>query len=323
MEMWSGTSMLRQKADARATASAMLRDQTEWPSLDAQRAIHLLLSHAATQLGAPYAAHVLKHILRNLGASAELHTPLLELHLELKQNVERAAHNQLAPDSSWSTLAFDVAQRGPPLRVRVGSHIGGGAETGCVLWPAALALAALVRSAPQLVAHSRVIELGAGVGLPGLLCASHASLVVLTDIVAETLANLRYNASLLAPEAARRVRVDSLDWRDCAAGVCSLPRCDLVLASDVVYEPTLLAALAGTLETLLVRDCARALVTAEQRTAGPGEAFEHGLEAHGLAWDCRSAEAVEALRAEACPFFVDEGELGRLRVLEVFRRAGG
>lgn len=99
---------------------------------------------------------------------------------------------------------------------------------GAAVWPAALALAGWLRAHPHAAAGAAVLELGAGAGAPGLVCASlGARLVLLTDGDEDLLPLMKHNAALNAsgrtpaPGASAsdregRVQVACLDWRDVA-----------------------------------------------------------------------------------------------------------
>ena len=210
--------------------------------------------------------------------NCEVHEELLGAYLALLQQ----KGDDDAP-AGWSTLAFE--RRGAAtVRLRVRDTIGGGAETGCVLWPAALLLAGWLEHRADALAGLRVLELGAGAGLPGLVAARCAAVgsVTLTDVVPATLENLRHNC-----RGAAGVEVRALDWHACAASeAAGEPPVDLVLCADVVYEPTLLPALAATLKAILRRSAAGAAARAEAAK-------------------------------EECGFFVPEEALPRLQLLEL------
>ncbi len=107
---------------------------------------------------------------------------------------------------------------------------------GLLLWPSAVALVERLSDHPALVAGKRVLELGAGVGLPGLVAQSLGGRVTQTDHQPEPLALARLNA--------RRndvAGVETLegDWRRFPP----LPPFDLVIGSDILYERSLHPAL--------------------------------------------------------------------------------
>ncbi|KAJ1457740.1 putative methyltransferase-domain-containing protein [Pelagophyceae sp. CCMP2097] len=120
----------------------------------------------------------------------------------------------------------------------------------CQVWESAVVLALYLRSpaAPALFGGTprRVLELGAGVGLPGIDAARRgATRVTLTD-------NDDLQLGLLAANAARSVascQIDvlELDWADGArrAGLAGLY--DVVVAADVCYEEASVAVLARLL----------------------------------------------------------------------------
>jgi predicted nicotinamide N-methyase len=98
------------------------------------------------------------------------------------------------------------------------------------LWPSALALARLVGTMP--LATARVVELGCGLGLPSIAAALRGASVLATDWSPDALRFVGLNA------ARNRARVETAfcDWARPDAVVARGPF-DLVLASDVLYEP--------------------------------------------------------------------------------------
>lgn len=149
-----------------------------------------------------------------------------------------------------------------PSAAELHRGVGGEADlTGHVPWLACVPLCEFLASeagCALLAGRPRVLELGAGVGLPGLLAGRAASELRLTDnqpaIVAQLAASLRANAALgLVPAASS---ADLLEW---GAEAQLLPHVcpggyDLLLASDCVYY-------AGSAH-LLVQTAARLLAPA-------------------------------------------------------------
>ena len=103
---------------------------------------------------------------------------------------------------------------------------------GLLLWPSAVALAERLTAEPALVRGTRVLELGAGVGLPGLVAQSLGGRVTQTDYQSEPLALARRNARR---NGVMDVTTVEGDWRRFPA----LPPFDVVLGSDVLYERSL------------------------------------------------------------------------------------
>ena len=199
-----------------------------------------------------------------------------------------------------------------------------------------------------------VVELGAGPGLPGLMLTAigAARRVILTDAIPATVDNLEHNIrASLSPSERKRVLVHYLDWRDSPAanvsglagnvgsdrsgkseeddqqggdgdGNCLRLSIDLVLAADVVYEPTLAEPLLATLAHLLhhAKPKCIALLAAERR----GHAWakfewllQHDDHARSLHVIDRSEEIRDALRRAECPFACAPDALARLVLLEL------
>jgi methyltransferase-like protein 23 len=100
------------------------------------------------------------------------------------------------------------------------------------VWPAARALARHIWSGPELTG-STVLELGAGVGLPGVACGLKGASVAFSDFQPLALELCEQNARL---NQLTDYRLLLEDWR----AFSSRERFDLVLASDIAYEPRLL-----------------------------------------------------------------------------------
>ena len=186
------------------------------------------------------------------------------------------------PVRSWS--AADTADEGGAvLRVRQFREYY--FSSGCRVWDSSVALARWLHARPAETRDRDVLELGAGVGLPGLCCAQlGARRVRLTDCEANLLPNLRYNAALAfaatrappsEPTAATRaaalmpppapppaaeppaaatalVEVEPLDWSAPPSDLtASHGRYDVIIGSDIVYSSGCVPSLIGALGALL------------------------------------------------------------------------
>ncbi len=110
-------------------------------------------------------------------------------------------------------------------------------------WPAARGLASFFLQGSPLEGK-RVLELGAGVGLPGVACGLRGAFVTFSDFQPLALHLCEANARLHRLDGYRLLLAD---WRDYS---CS-ERFDMVLASDVAYEPRLLPSLKAVLPGVL------------------------------------------------------------------------
>lgn len=102
---------------------------------------------------------------------------------------------------------------------------------GVVLWPSAIALAHELASRRVAVAGKRVLEIGAGTGLPGIVAASLGARVVQTDRHPVVLHVCKMNAERNGVAIEHR-EADWTEWTDAGAY-------DLILGSDVLYSDTL------------------------------------------------------------------------------------
>lgn len=99
---------------------------------------------------------------------------------------------------------------------------------GVVLWPAAIALAHEVAARAEEMRGRRVLELGAGTGLPGIVAASLGARVVQTDRQEMAMSVCRRNGERNGADSIEHRLVDWADWDD--AG-----RYDWIIGSDVLY----------------------------------------------------------------------------------------
>ena len=114
---------------------------------------------------------------------------------------------------------------------------------GVVLWPSAIALAHELAS--RSLTGKRVLELGAGTGLPGIVAASLGARVVSTDRQEVALYVAKLNAERNAVTTSIELReADWTAWKDDAAY-------DLIIGSDIIYAESMHPHLRKIFETNL------------------------------------------------------------------------
>lgn len=101
---------------------------------------------------------------------------------------------------------------------------------GIVLWPSAIALAHAIAS--RTLAGKRILELGAGTGLPGIVAASLGALVMQTDRQQLVLHVCRQNAERNGVTTIEHRLADWTAWDD-------VTRYDLIIGSDILYAAPL------------------------------------------------------------------------------------
>jgi len=148
---------------------------------------------------------------------------------------------ELAPPGTEDDMLFDDGE----LTGEAFDHTGLGR-----VWPASVVLCRWLAAHPADVEGRRVLELGAGTGLPSLLCAKlNAEHVVATDLTQAVVDRL--GRALADAGAAGRHDALCLPWEDSKALLAAAGTIDTVLLADVVYpmkdQAPLLAALRGLL----------------------------------------------------------------------------
>jgi predicted nicotinamide N-methyase len=116
---------------------------------------------------------------------------------------------------------------------------------GFLLWESAVGLARFLAANPALVAGKRVLELGAGVGLPGLVAQALGARVWQTDHQAGALALARVNAYQNGITGLERFTADWRAWT-------RRELYDVLLGADILYE----RAMHFTLETIFRQNLA-------------------------------------------------------------------
>lgn len=133
----------------------------------------------------------------------------------------------------------------------------GDAPYGLLLWESAVALAQELEQHPHLVAGRRVLELGTGVGLPGLVARSLGAHVYQTDKAEDALRVAARNERENGLSGVERFVADWTHWTHTG-------RYDVIIGADILYETKMHDALAAVVKrsiapqgTVLVADPGR------------------------------------------------------------------
>jgi predicted nicotinamide N-methyase len=132
---------------------------------------------------------------------------------------------------------------------------------GLLLWDSAPVLAGALFEQPDLVAGKTVLELGAGVGVAGLVAAALGGRVTQTDHGREALALCQSNAASNGIAGIEWAMADWTDWRE-------ERRYGVILGSDILYEADHHQPLARILERNLAPG-GRVLLSDPGRTSTP------------------------------------------------------
>ena len=130
------------------------------------------------------------------------------------------------------------------------------------LWPSAIGLARYLDLSDGFEGQ-RILEIGCGFGLAGIVACQKGGVVLFTDYERDTLAFARYNA--LQNRCAGRAAFVQMDWNTpCLKGEFSR-----ILASDVIYEDTHWNPILTLLQTYLAPD-GEAIFSEPNRTSASG-----------------------------------------------------
>lgn len=196
-------------------------------------------------------------------------------------------------DGGNYTIVFDPPGKDAiSVSVMVGEAIEDFLETGQVVWPAAPILAYFLLSdrGMRLIEGRSVIELGAGVGIPGILCRHFATRVVLTDHNSKVLDILNHNIELnLRTDQTRQnnsiygndcdISASSLDWASPPPSSLA-GRFDVAIGADVVYAPGAAADLFATVNAVLSTSPAALFILAHVSRCGAAQTPALARRAH-------------------------------------------
>lgn len=154
-----------------------------------------------------------------------LSTPTLLL--SLRERLPLETHAVVVSNRTWQITC---------VRSRAGLATAGDHHEydlyGLLLWESAVGLARKLTQQAAQVQGKQVLELGAGVGLPGLVARSLGANVRQTDYQADALALAVWNAQQNEITGIETFLADWRSWRH-------PPRYDLILGADILYDATL------------------------------------------------------------------------------------
>lgn len=118
------------------------------------------------------------------------------------------------------------------------------------LWPAAIGLSKYLIEFDIIKNKEDVIEMGCGLGLPGIVAGKLGAKVIFTDYLEEALIftkkNWNLNCLSESPSSGGEARFETLDWRQPNPDFAA----DLVFASDICYEKRFFEFLPDAFRTL-------------------------------------------------------------------------
>lgn len=175
---------------------------------------------------------------------------------------------------------------------QVTSRQGAQEDVGFVLWPSSVVLARWILYNPDFIQDKSILELGAGCGLVGLLAAKtqNRGSIILSDFNPIVIENLKRNIELNS--CAGKVTAQMLDfyqqsgnskngWIDGSNNKIQ-ETVDLVLAADMICQPTDAVAAARTIHDTLSLNGRAFIVCADSRHRFGVECFEEECRRLGM-----------------------------------------
>lgn len=148
-------------------------------------------------------------------------------------------------------------------------------------WPCARVLAWYLWEHRQNLNGKRILEIGAGTSLPGILASKCGAIVTLSDSATQPRTLQHIKRCCEVNGVADRVRITGITWGFFLSSVFSIGSLDLILGSDCFYEPTLFEDILVIIAFLLEKNPrARFLCTYQERSADVS--IEHLLNKWGL-----------------------------------------
>jgi predicted nicotinamide N-methyase len=171
--------------------------------------------------------------------------------------------HKLVPINSWLTLYVpDNELVKPTYEGLLAKNTATVFPFWAKIWPAAKAMADFLEAELPYIKNKRVIEIGAGVGLPSFTIAKHAAEIIISDYATEAVELIEKNIEHLG---LTNTKAMCLDWNDFPTNI----KADVVLLSDINYAPTEFNALLHLIEQFLTQGSTIIITTPERITASP------------------------------------------------------
>ena len=130
------------------------------------------------------------------------------------------------------------------------------------IWPASTAMTAFLQTETSYIKGKRVLEIGAGVGLPSFVIAKHCSEIIISDYASEAITLIEKNIMHLGLTNAKAM---CLDWNNFPSNITA----DVLLLSDINYAPTEFDALQDLIQRFLEQGSTIIIATPQRITASP------------------------------------------------------
>lgn len=136
------------------------------------------------------------------------------------------------------------------------------------IWPAAKAMVAFLQKEPQWITNKKVLEIGAGIGLPSFAIANQAASIIISDYSTDAVELIQKNINYLK---IKNASATCLDWNHFPLNISA----EIILLSDINYEPSQFDALNNLVQYFLQQGSTLIIATPQRIMATP---FVHMLQ---------------------------------------------
>jgi predicted nicotinamide N-methyase len=130
------------------------------------------------------------------------------------------------------------------------------------IWPASKAMCTFLQTETTYIKGKRVLEIGAGVGLPSFVIAKHCSEIIISDYATDAIKLIEKNIVHLGLTNAKAM---CLDWNNFPSNITA----DVLLLSDINYAPAEFNPLQELIQQFLTQGSTVIIATPQRITAGP------------------------------------------------------
>lgn len=130
------------------------------------------------------------------------------------------------------------------------------------IWPASIALSNFLQTEPHWIKNKRVVEIGAGIGLPSFLIAPYTTEIIISDYAIEAVELIEKNIEYLG---LKNIKAMCLDWNHFPLAIYG----DTILLSDINYAPAEFESLLLLINRLLQKGCTILIATPQRIMTNP------------------------------------------------------
>lgn len=130
------------------------------------------------------------------------------------------------------------------------------------LWPSSLALTLFLQKNIELVKNKKIVEVGAGIGLPSFSIASEAAEITITDYSADAVELMQKNIAYCGNQ---KISAICADWNFFPDYIDA----EVLLLSDTNYAPSNFQSLKKLIEHFINKGATIIIATPERITASP------------------------------------------------------